>query len=324
MSNYFNDRRIAEDWYSWRVALEDAGEIVHTRTGEIYPFTEGDIKNMIEKLKITLADVIYPGCTVSMFLSLEEGFIPILLYHYLIEGGATVFRYGVRNLERQIQLFDVSKTDVIIAAPSLWRYIKSIHPEVENLTWIAYISLNRSSVISNDILPQADRIVIEHDMVPAFFIQRGDGLFSCPGYLCTGLETPSKDMDNRITQELLISTDDIEGFYFDRFKTGMAAEMIKDSLSNDSLLIKGILQADQDTIYGSIKKLLQRHQISYENDSLELDSLGMVELLVLLEEEFSFTVEVDEIKRSDFETIDSLISFINKKLGARIEQGGTE
>lgn len=322
-TNYAMDGMDINDWYSWQISLEESVELVNTKTGGIYPFTSRDIENMVTKIKLLLEDIIHPDCTVSMFLPLGESqFLPMLLYNTFVECGAMVFRYGTRNLERQIKLFDVTKTDIIIASPALWSCIKSFYQDIENLTWIAYIPLKRNEDnIENQIISRPDRFLIEHDTVPAFFIQNKNGLFSCPGYICDISEDLIKDSKGNVTKELIISTDDIEGFHLKNFKTGLDVEIQKDLLSKEEILffIKDIVNDDKISLYSRILNLLQSYQISYSDGYLELDSLSIVELLVILEDEFSFTVEVDEINRSDFDTIDRLVSFVKKKLESQVK-----
>ena len=47
----------------------------------------------------------------------------------------------------------------------------------------------------------------------------------------------------------------------------------------------------------------------------ELDSMAVVSLITALEEQFGITVEDDEIGADTFETLGSLASFVEQKLG---------
>lgn len=47
---------------------------------------------------------------------------------------------------------------------------------------------------------------------------------------------------------------------------------------------------------------------------LGLDSLGFVELLVFIEKTFSISLVETDLTKKDFETIDSLASFLSSKL----------
>jgi acyl carrier protein len=47
----------------------------------------------------------------------------------------------------------------------------------------------------------------------------------------------------------------------------------------------------------------------------ELDSMAVVGVINMLEERFGFIVEDDEIDGSSFETVGSLVSFVDGKLG---------
>jgi acyl carrier protein len=46
----------------------------------------------------------------------------------------------------------------------------------------------------------------------------------------------------------------------------------------------------------------------------ELDSMAVVHLITALEEHFGFTVDDDEIGASTFETVGSLLAFVQNKL----------
>ena len=48
----------------------------------------------------------------------------------------------------------------------------------------------------------------------------------------------------------------------------------------------------------------------------ELDSMGVVALLTAFEEQLGFSVDDDEVDGSIFETVRSLLTFVNGKLGA--------
>lgn len=47
----------------------------------------------------------------------------------------------------------------------------------------------------------------------------------------------------------------------------------------------------------------------------ELDSMAVVNVLTALEEHFGITVEDDEISAATFETLGSLVQFVERKLG---------
>ncbi len=78
----------------------------------------------------------------------------------------------------------------------------------------------------------------------------------------------------------------------------------------------------------NVKKLLaQTLQLGARADTLnsysvllgalpELDSMAIVSLLTGMEEFFGFTVEDDEISADTFETLGSLVEFVDAKLAA--------
>nr|WP_305891736.1 acyl carrier protein [Methylomonas sp. WSC-6] len=48
----------------------------------------------------------------------------------------------------------------------------------------------------------------------------------------------------------------------------------------------------------------------------EFDSMAVVTIITTLEEQFGFTVDDDEIDASVFETVDTLVAFVERKLNA--------
>jgi len=65
---------------------------------------------------------------------------------------------------------------------------------------------------------------------------------------------------------------------------------------------------------------LEGRSATFSNDTAligalpELDSMGVVSLLTAFEEQFGFSVEDDEIDGSIFQTLGSLLSFVEAKL----------
>ena len=48
----------------------------------------------------------------------------------------------------------------------------------------------------------------------------------------------------------------------------------------------------------------------------EMDSMGVVALLTAFEDKLGFSVDDDEVDGSVFETVGTLLAFVNQKLGA--------
>jgi acyl carrier protein len=79
--------------------------------------------------------------------------------------------------------------------------------------------------------------------------------------------------------------------------------------------------------FNQVKNLLvQTLQLDYRGASLdasspllgaipELDSMAVVNIITALEEHFGFFVEDDEISADSFETLGSLVEFVERKLG---------
>ncbi len=57
-----------------------------------------------------------------------------------------------------------------------------------------------------------------------------------------------------------------------------------------------------------------------DDQSLErsgaIDSAGMLELIMFLEETFAFTVEAEEALPSNFDTVNALVAYVGRKVSA--------
>lgn len=71
-------------------------------------------------------------------------------------------------------------------------------------------------------------------------------------------------------------------------------------------IIIGTLQLDDDTRFDDDSPLL--------GAIAEFDSMAIVTLLTILEENFGFEVDDDEISAEVFETFGSLVSFVESKV----------
>ena len=75
------------------------------------------------------------------------------------------------------------------------------------------------------------------------------------------------------------------------------------------------------TILGDILALGERKDSLTANSGLmgsipEFDSMAVVNVLTALEDHFGFTIDDDEISASTFETVGTLLQFVDDKLGA--------
>ncbi len=76
---------------------------------------------------------------------------------------------------------------------------------------------------------------------------------------------------------------------------------------------------DVRQVVGSVLQLGERTQALQEDTALlgnipEFDSMAVVSVLTALEEQYDIEVDDDEISAETFETLGSLVAFINTKL----------
>ena len=287
------------------------------QSGKLFSLTDKDMDLMVSDMQNILSDWIVPGEKIGFFLPLTGSFLlPLLLYRTCVERGATVLRYGCSNLERQFELLDITEIDKIISTPTLWKHIKDILGETKEVPWLCcHMGTDVDCFSVESLKDNTARIVIEHSEIPMYLIQNKDGLFSCPGY---EMQINGENSEG----ELYVGTGLFEGFSVWNFPTGIivarAAPACPGVEVKHSFSIVDINKSDTGfpPIRTRIMKILKKYNkgSSMEGSFLEFDSLGIVELLVLLEEEFSFRVKVDEINRSEFLSVDSIVDFVTRKV----------
>jgi acyl carrier protein len=76
-----------------------------------------------------------------------------------------------------------------------------------------------------------------------------------------------------------------------------------------------------------IRGFLIQHFLSGRDEKLRddgsllgdlIDSAGTLELIAYLQEHFAITVEDDEVVPGNLDTVNSLVAFVSRKLGARV------
>jgi len=76
-----------------------------------------------------------------------------------------------------------------------------------------------------------------------------------------------------------------------------------------------------------IRGFLIQHFLSGRDEKLRddgsllgdlIDSAGTLELIAYLQEHFAITVEDDEVVPSNLDTVNSLVAYVSRKLGARV------
>jgi acyl carrier protein len=75
--------------------------------------------------------------------------------------------------------------------------------------------------------------------------------------------------------------------------------------------LKSLISNDLDV---NIKESEISFDVSLYEDGLGLDSIAIVDLIVLMEKEFSFTFEENELNADLFKNLNSLAQFIEQKL----------
>ncbi len=297
-----------------------ASELVKMQSGKIFLLSSIDINYYVSALKDYLIEYIKPDSTVGLFLDMGTmEFLPMLIYRTCIEIGATVLRFGSTNLERQIWLLKKMNVEVICSSPSLWNIISKSIESNKKVSWI-----NCMKFISKKIVKELSNInesvctLIELHDIPAVLIEDKFKMFHCPGYIW------NVNMDNIEygSGELSVSTHFTQSLSLKNHYTGIpiCSYNINEKDKGFKLYFDISLETSSiDFVVQRVRNILKKYQsdvFDLENikKPLVLGSLTKVELLVTLEEEFLFRVEVEQVSLEDFKTQESIINFVRKQI----------
>ncbi len=295
-------------------------EMIETPSRELYPLSYADIELFTVKLSKYLAKYIHAKSVIGLFLPLGNSrLLPMVIYRSCIEYGATVLRFGNTNIERQLWLINNFEMDIIVSNPGIWRLIKDKNKQKGKCDWFACLTLGKDKKwYDEEELKDAKKIFAELYNAPAFLIQNANESFNCPGYICEVIPQNGCKSEDIKSGQLVITSENIQGFSINSFNTTINAFKIKGSVNQEFYIDfqRQYKEMNDKILQNRLKKVLQGFNINCDMDKKQigLNSLGMVELLVALEEEFSFSVNIEEINVNDFIAYDSILEFIKRRL----------
>ena len=303
-----------------KITLDKAAELVQSSKKSVFPLTDLDIESFTNIVASILSEKVSAGTTVGLFLPLVNmQLVPLVLYNACIRCGAKVMRFGVNNLERQIWLFERYKTDIVFSPRAIWQKLQSVWAMQSQVNWIPCLNVQdiEQAVVCDNDLEKKISFVSHHD-IPMFFVGNGNGLYSCPGYKCEILSEDGSLLNLGKRGRLVVTTRNIEGFSLERYPTNLTAS-IECETNNEQLLhisFNNKIEHDMELIRSKVTDLIKRYKESCitEEGKVSLDSVGIVELLVALEEKFSFAAGIDEINQTIFLSIDSISLYIANQL----------
>jgi acyl carrier protein len=266
-------------------------EIIKTRSGEWYSLSQKDMEMFIKGTKQILQKHIFQGNTIGLFLDLDNAsFNSIILYQACIACGATVIRCGISDFDRQLPVKNDIRLDLLICTPSTYRYISN------KLKYDMCILINPFESIEGQPLPLDGLYIYEFFDIPGLIISDSRSLI-CPGYTIREYNDSEKSL-------CIQTIKDIEGFNIANYYLNISLPADHaDELSPD--LVHNYIKLQIKII---LKEVLNGKIDCQEN--INLTSIGMVELLVRLEEEFGILIPMEKISISSFENLAFLSELI--------------
>lgn len=261
-------------------------EMVITRSGKYYRLTSADIALMSNEASRFFCSYITPGTSVGLFLNLDNlQLTSLFIYNALIYCGASVVRCGFSDLDRQIQMIGNRKLDYVITSASSMKYL------ADKIQYHSkFIVVNEDDAISSD--NDADtQIIWELYDAPGIILEDKNTLI-CPGYSIT------KNEKEAVFN--LSTLSEIQGF------------TIKDYRIRFFEHPSGSLE-DVDPVASFIKTqvaFILNKNGSFPRSDGTLDSLGMVELLMTIEDEFKISISFEDVESNDLATITSLTKLL--------------
>lgn len=269
-------------------------ELIKVESGDHFHVSESDISFFTLKTKEQLEKLIKPKDKIALFLPLDQmSFSQLIIYKACQTCNAAVIRCTFADLERQIPVIHGLKVDYVIASGSSLKYIAG---KVNYGKAILFEGISQSHKLTGETGEYAMMIYDFYD-IPAFMILDQTGKVACPGY-----EIHSYDGESLT----ISSSRQVEGFSIGQYKL-----LVGTGLSVPSGENAGLLSAGYHFILNQLMYLLSnKYNINFEDNDIVLDSLGMIEVLVYIEDEFGLSIPVEGAKTTDFSKLDQLTSFI--------------
>lgn len=271
-------------------------EMIQVGSGHHYKLLTSDISYYTLKAKEILSKYIKEKDKIAFFLSLDQmNFSQLIIYNACIECGATVMRCTISEMERQIPInHDISVDYIIIGSKSL----KYIREKVQFDKCIFFETMHSFQCIDEGL----EQVVTIYDLfdIPGFLIVDDKKNVYCPGYVIKQFDL------NRLT----ISTcKEVDSFFIKDMEIDI----------NDDVCIPGRKDSNmlrtRDFINTQLRFLLgNKFNMRSDENDLILDSLGMIELLVFMEDEFEIVIPIDSVNKTDFKKLDQLSFLVSNLL----------
>lgn len=260
--------------YSW--------ELVITPSGKYYHIYQRDISLMTIEASRFLREYIKPGTKVGLFINLDcLQLIPLDLYNACVNCGGSVFRSGLSDFDRQLDIFNMVDLDYIICSRATQ---KALGKKISYKSSILII--NEADTPTEEEYPCVRTL---YD-IPCF-VMESDKLVIAPGY---NLE--SADTEGAV---YLSSKKEIKGFTITKYE-----------LNGINLVENKNLGAIASFISVQVRYIFEGKGHIPHRGGGELDSLGILELLITLEENFEISISLEDVQKYNFFSLESLTEMV--------------
>lgn len=265
-------------------------EMIKTRSGEWYSLSKKDMIILINDVAEIMRNHITEGDIVGLFLDFDNANLnSIILYHACILCGGTVIRCGISDIDRQLPISCDISLDILICTAQELRYIE------KRVKYRKHYIVNSIENIEHQ-LPLVEASVFELFDIPGLLIF-DHGAIVCPGYD-------------------IIEYNAVEGTICLKSKNSIRSFCIEKYFINVPMVCGMCDVSARNAVMSFISMQIELRLFTVLNGKIDdagnitLDSIGMVELLVRIEEEFCISIPLEKVSNYSFTNVKHLAELI--------------
>ena len=265
-------------------------EIIKTRSGEWYSLSKRDLVILINDTVQVMRKYITKGDIVGLFLDFDNANLnSIVLYHACIICGATIIRCGISDLERQLPISRAISLDILICTAAELQYITKRVKHKRSYTISSIECMEEESL-------QTELNIFELFDIPGLFI------IDCGDIICPGYDII--EYDNVEKAICLSSKRSLQFFQIEKYFIHVPTVWEKNEVNKRNAVISFIIMQIKSRLFEVLNGKID------DSGNILLTSIGMVELLVRIEEEFRISIPLEKISNHSFEKVQNLSELI--------------
>lgn len=270
--------------------LAKCEEMIKTHSGEWYNLSKHDMVILINDVAEIMRNHITEGDIVGLFLDFDNANLnSIILYRACILCGATVIRCGISDIDRQLPISCDISLDILICTAQELRYIE------KRVKYRKHYIVNSIENIENQLLTSEIRIFELFD-IPGLLIF-DQGTVVCPGYDIIEYNTEEEAI-------CLDSKNSIQSFSIEKYFINAPMVCNIGNFSTRNAVMSFVSMQIELRLFTVLNGK------SDAAGNITLDSIGMVELLVRIEEEFCISIPLEKVSNYSFSNIQYLAELI--------------